>query len=515
MSAPSSLEYGTLAGQHHPEYDPNYWARCRALYSGGKALLQNPAVLAQVMPKMPNEERETYQLRQQLAYYLNYSGAIIDIIVAELFQERLALSGDPELPPFYDKFVQNVAPAGSSILSLNDFLRRQTLTALQCQRAWTLIDLPRPPASGFLTRGEEEASGQLRACATAIEPECIQDWHMNADGRLDWALLHWARQDRLTISDSREWIIEEFKYYDRESWGLYRTEPYKADHPPREHDIIPAVDGGALSFGQVPLIPLELSEGLWAMGKLESIARAHMNKRCGLTWAMRSHCYPILAFFGGKDDPLNPLQTGANRAVEQVYGPGRLNQFGAEDRLEFVAPPADTYALIAQDLKDLRDEMYRVTHHMAMSVDNSAAALQRSAASKQTDRISTCIVLAALGKYMSAHVGEMIRMIAAGRKDANVNPVVTGMEEYESEGIGALLEQAQIIELVGSHSPTFRRKFEFMWSKQTLGDDASEEDLESVRNDLEKNISDEELALPPPAPFVPGARMPKQPQVED
>lgn len=491
----------------HPEHQPRYWARCRALYAGGKSLLgmdpvtgQPTDLLRDVFPRHLHEEEYVYSERCRRAYYIPYAGSIIDMIVAELFAERLSMDGDPVPDEFYEDFFEDVSPPGGRVMAFNDLLKYQIRTALLCRRAWTLVDLPRLSEDALPTSlAEQEESGALRAYALPIEPEVVRDWEMTDDGELQWALLAYEHNRRASLGANRDVVRLEYIHYTRTDWTRYAIEYNRKQKPtgPNDEDLVKVEASGTLTTGRVPLVVLDLPEGLWAMGKIESIAAAHLNKTNALAWAEYKNLFPILAFFGQGEDVLNSLSSDPNRATSQTYGSGRIAQFAGQDRLEYVSPDSSAFNAALQDLASLRDEMHRVLHHMALSVDNSVAALQRSAESKQVDTAATAIILKALSQIVERHALGVYEMVGLVRGDEEIEWNVKGMEEFGQVPVDSLLKQAQTLELISIPSATFQRLVKSNLAKTILGQNADEEDLDTIDEELEKNLPNEMYAAGP------------------
>ena len=472
----------------HPEHDARYWARCRALYSGGRRLLGDDATMRDVFPQHPVEAQAVYEQRRRRAYYINYAGSIIDMIVAELFAEQFSLTGQPAPDAFYSAFFDDCSRPGGAGLALNDLLKQQVLTALQLRRAWTMVELPEHSGPTPADRLDEERRGLRGAYCSAVEPECVRDWEHDPDGELLWVLLAFERRPRPDLLVRRDHVEEELVWYSRDEWVRWQIQ-YPTDKPPPDNELIPPVASGVHSFGAVPVLPLELPAGLWAMGKLESLAAAHMNQRVALSWAQHKSLYPFLAHFAGPEDPANPATADPDRAINQTYGQGYIARFPVDDRIQYISPDSSTYQFSRDDLATLRDEMYRVVHHMAMSVDNSAAALQRSAASKSVDRGDTATVLRALGQVIVKHVLRVLELVGCGRRDPAVTWTVKGMDSFDSDTLASLLEMAQILDTVEVPSAAFQVDAKFKLAKAYMGTDVDVARLALYRKELEMRIT--------------------------
>jgi hypothetical protein len=83
--------------------------------------------------------------------------------------------------------------------------------------------------------------------------------------------------------------------------------------------------------------------------------------------------------------------------------------------------------------------------------------------------------------------------VERGRKDQAQQWSVDGMSKFQEESTDALVTQAEKIEVLRIPSPTFQRRWRFLLAQRSLGANASEEDLAAIREELEKNITDEEM----------------------
>jgi hypothetical protein len=499
----------------HPEYDAGYWRRCFALYAGGKTLLGDRALMKDVFPPHLHEEDFVYQERVKRAYYIPYPGEIIDSIVACLFGEQLTVTAEPAPHPFYADFLADVSPPGGKTTTINELLKEQVTQALCKKRTWTMVDLPRGgPPEAYDSVAEQERDGVLDAYACVVHPECVVDWECDETGELMWALVRHEIRKRAALVDGRDMITEEYTYWTRTNWERYAI-TYKVDKPPQDGDEVPSVGTGPHTFGVVPLVPFELPDGLWAMGKIESMAAAHLNKRNALTWAEYKSLFPVLAAFQQPPDALNPITDDPNRALNQKYGQGRVLQFGDKDDLRYISPDTAPYLAAMQDLDKLRDEMHRVLHSMALSVDNSAAALGRSADSKQMDSTATAVVLRAIGQLVREHVRRILVLVEKGRGDKPVTWAISGMEKFNDISTDALVQQALTVETVSIPSATFQQVWKYKVAKRLLGDDATEAQMEEVLQELEQNISNEQFQAPTPMQQFEAATAPALPEEED
>lgn len=494
----------------HPEYDADYWKRCRVLYKGGSALLEDKETLKKIMPQHSKEDYSVYEERLARAFYIPYCGSIIDKLTSELTGKPLTLGVDEDgddkaeaqVDDFYADFFADCSRPDGSKQSLNQLAREQVLTALQTGRAWTLVDLPPAPEEGYANKAQQDAAGALEAYACAIEPEAVIDWEQDEAGAMKWAIVMETINQRQGLVGDRDQVTLRFRYFLPDSWAVYEItySLKKEPHGPKDTADVKLVSSGSHSFGQVPLIPLELPAGLWAMSKLEAIARAHMNQRNALSWGQLKALFPVPVLYAAAANPMDPVSEDENRAL-QPHGPGYMvvlsggSKDHPGDKLEYFSPDSAPYKVAADDLNVLRDEMHRVLHAMAQSVDNSGAALQRSAESKSVDAQAGAAILRALGVIVREHFTECLESVARGRKDGEPDFVLKGMDIFDDVSLTDLVNDAVLIESVGIPSATFQKRFKLKIAKLALGAEATDEELAKIEEELEQTLTQDTFDL--------------------
>lgn len=500
---PNGVSYGALT-QVNAEHDADYWQELRALYHGGKRLLGDDAVMRRLFPAHRDEIEKVYEERKRRAFYVSYASEIVSKIVADLGLDPLTLGtgGDKETAKwdeFYDTFFKDVTPRAGERLSMNALIRERALEALQVRRAWTLVELPGSPSSQFSSRAEQEKAGALNAYAVPLDAESVLDWEFDHDGELEFVLLNFRDQKRPSVTSSRSMITERWVWYDRQKCVVYQV-TYRADNPPQEKDIIPMVSEVLHGFGRVPALCLKLPHGLWAMDKLASLAKEHFNKRSALGWAeFQSLFQELYEFLAPAISPggviVNELQEDPGRAKAHRRGQGYVQERGSDDKAMFIGPGSESFTHALASCKDIRDEMHRVTHQMALTVDNSAAALQRSGESKELDQAATTVVLQALGVLCREYANSIMAMVAKmrGDKDLAAKWSVTGMTKFNRPDPAKVIEEATGVKLLEIKSETFQRRYQLKVAKSALPDE-DEDTIKAIQEELESNITSESMA---------------------
>jgi hypothetical protein len=498
----------------NPDYLGEFWAECRALYSGGARLLRDEAVMDRLFPRNGAEHEDVYKRRRERAFFLSYPGEIIDHLLAGLAQDPLHISAGADeasgeanpLPEWWGEFDKDVSPSGGAKQSLHAFaidcLREMFLT----QSAWVLVDLPAlgPDELPPETKLDEERRGLRDPYLCLMPSENVVDWEVDEEtGELEWALCFWSTKRRGSILDSRSRVTERWMYWDREGWTKYEH-TYDPAQPPKPDASVPEAGRGKHPFGVVPLVRLQVPEGLYAMGKLHSPAREHFNKRCAVAHAENMSLFAVLYEFTGPDQgaaftpksPVSKIQRDTNRAVNQVRGQGYTQVRGHQDDARYIGPDPGPFKEARESCAELMREMHRVTFSMALSANMDAAALQRSGDSKEKDSESIAAILVKVGELLRDGFKVVLDMVALVRKELELGKElsITGAEKFDSDSVAAAIEEAvELFAGVPMKSPTFQKLYLKRLYKRALGPDVGLDDLERIEDELETQVTAEAM----------------------
>ncbi len=517
------IDYKTLSTTRNRHYDCDYWCKIRVLYEGAKTLkdtLHTPSPLrGEIFPIPLGEDPEIYHERVKRSCYVNYLSQLVDYIVSSLFSDPVVVTAGGagedmkygSVEPFYDEFYRNSARPGARPVTFNEALRRVVLDALLFKRAWLLVEFPTKPLDGDglpvepSSRAEEElleAGGQYkRAYCSSVDPESVYDWERDEDDELSWAMIYDKDHPRKTVDAKRTWCVETFTVYDRVGWTRYSWEYDEEKAPPRDSDKPTRTESGKHTFGRVPLLDFKIPDGLWAGGKMENIAVELFNKLSALSWGQYRSLFQIVAVTLQNPDPkdgFNPIVDDQHRAVNQTLGPGRVWVGAERDQIRYVGPDSAPFAEARAYLAELRDEMHRVLHQMAQSVDNSGAALKRSGESKKIDQAAGEIVSRELGRIFREVTQTIYQTIAAGRNEHDKIWSASGLENYTETNSGDLVAEAVELEKVSIPSPTWQalRKLDLV-TKLTPG--LTDKQKEKIYEELEASTT-----APTPGSTEPG-----------
>lgn len=506
------IDYKTLSTTRNRAYDGDYFQKIRVLYEGAKTLkdaLNAPGPLRNALfPEHLGEEPDVYAERVKRATYVNYFSQLIDYIVSVLFSDpvKLTAGGDGEdldpgsVAPFYDDFYRNTAQPGARPVTFNETMRRVVLDALLFKRAWLLVEFPGMPVDddgvplrpvSLAAEEQLEAGGQYkRAYCCSVDPECVYDWERGEDGELAWAMIHDKDYPRPTVDASRSLCVETFTVYDRQSWTRYSWEYDEEKGKPKDNAKPTSVETGKHDFGRVPLLDFAIPDGLWAGGKMENIAVELFNKLSALSWGQYRSLFQILVINLQDSDgkSLNPIVEDTKRSTNQTLGPGRIWTGAEKDQVRYVGPDAGPFAEARAYIAELRDEMHRVLHQMAQSVDNSGAALQRSAASKQADQTAGVIVSKELGRIFREVAVSIYNTVSAGRNERDKVWSASGFESYDDLSATDALAEAVQLAQVSIPSPTWQTVYKHELATKLLPG-LTDEQKDKIYEEIEESIT--------------------------
>jgi hypothetical protein len=528
-AAPGAMTWADFQ-QRNPEWRGDYWAECRALYAGGERLLADKAVLERLFPSHLHENPKIYEERKKRAHYYPYSGTIIDHLLAGLGTDPLRVSfaqvdedGKRTLSPeakWWERWMLDVTdtaerPSDYGLdddddgedddeggTSIHSFIVDVLREALQTRTAWVLADLPTAdpdaPAPVVTSALDAERAKLSDPYLCVVPAEQVIDWQADARGRLQWAIIMTQEQLRATPKDRRGMVRHTYVVWDAERWTKYELDVDPAQPPSPEVEILPA-DYAAHGFGRVPIERFVMPEGLYAMGKLHSLAREHFNKRCAMSWAEYKSLYAVLYEFLGPEDnsgmPVAMAQQDGGRATNQIRGQGWTQVRGKDDDARFVGPDVAPFKEARESCNDAMREMHRVMFSMALSANMDKAALSRSGESKAQDSAATGVLLDAFGQLAIRFFRRILVLAALGRGEAPPKCRAEGLEQFDVAGTAdAITEAVELLNGVPILSPLFRELYLARVYTKVLGD-LTHDQQTKIREQIREAISNEEAAI--------------------
>ncbi len=458
-----------LLNREHPQYRVRreMWQQYEDFYAGGEQLRRNAAAY---LVRRQKEPGEVYQERVSRVFYENYLGSIVDWYAATLFRSEpsVVVRGPAE---FYTAFLKDADLEGRSFL---EFCRRAFLQALVYEQSYALLDFPRVTAPAA-TRAEEDALGKSRAYVASYSPRELTNWRLDGRGSFEWIVLRTERSYQPEFLSEEEVVERRWAYYDKENFRIYSQTRRSGEQRSGEPAVVLEDEGqhGLADLGRVPLVKLQISEGLWLANKAALLAQEHFNKSNALSWALHMGLFAMPVIY-------------SEREWHQIVGEAYYIQLGPEDKFGWTEPEGHVYRLAAENLDRLKDEIYRVAYLMNQAGGREYRNLAQSAASKQRDQIVTHEVLRAYGDMVKDFMRRTLELVAAARRD-EVEIEVQGLDQFDVQDFTEELENARRLRDLEIGSGTFHREMQKRLALKYL-EDASPEVKNRVAGEIENRL---------------------------
>ena len=422
--------------REHPEYAAKkaMWKKYRDLYAGGEQIRENAFEYLIRRHKEPND---IYAERLSRVFYENYIGSIIDWYAATLMRREAALlfdGNDDAAKGFYNLFAEDCDLKGTSIA---EFFRQRIVQTLVQGGSYIVVDFPRTPVS-VSNRAEEDAVGRSRAYLADYSPEELINWSYDDHGGLDWAVIRSSSLRKSKVTEN-EWTLEtRWIYYDRQNYQVYQQV--------KEKEIVLVDEGlhGLAGQNRVPIFPLRVTDGLWLMNKAALLQLEHFNKSNALSWALTMGLFASPVIY-------------SDREWNQIVGDSYFIQLAPGDRFGWTEPEGKVYQIAADNLVQLKDEIYRVCYLLTHAAGSESSSQHQSGTSKQRDFSITQEVLRAYGDAVKETMKQVLRAIAAARQD-NISIDVSGLDEFDIADFSNELDDAKKLLTLGIESETLKKQ---------------------------------------------------------
>ena len=458
-----------LIDREHSDYahQAAVWSMYRDLYAGGH---QFTFRANRYLLRRQKEGLDIYNERLLRVFYENYIGSIVDWYSLTLFRREPSLHFEGDLETsreFFSKFADDCDRRGTK---LSNFFRRALTEALVVGRAHILIDFPRAE-SVPANRAEEDLAGLSRAFLVLYQAEELINWSRDESGEYEWVVIrHKVRRqpdaNSIEVLDETYWY-----YYDRTDYKIYKRVEGNGDEV-----AITLISEGlhSLSFQRrVPVVTLEVSDGLWLTNKAAQLQLEHFNKSNALAWATTMGLFAMPVVY-------------SDREWNQILGESYYIQLGPNDRFGWTEPDGKVYTIAAAHLETLKEEIYRVCY-LSQASGESVSGRAQSALSKQLDFTITTEVLLAYGSAVKECMLRVLRAISAARQD-DVQILITGMDEVDITDFGTELQQASGLLQLGIDSPTLKQQIFQRLALKYLSD-ASQEIKDRIGREIEAQLT--------------------------
>jgi hypothetical protein len=263
------------------EYLADDIAEADALYHGGKKFADRIEDFL-VKRKIEDSNKEHYDLRKRRAFYVPYTGGLLDYIAAKALDKVLRIEAEGS-DPYYESLLNDIDGAGTS---LKTFAITCLIHAMLFRRAYVFPDFEVPAVFG-----EYEDDARL----AMLEPQDIDDWQTNEKGHIEWVRSHTME---LTRDPMKPYLPPEIETH---YWTFFDSQNaycYTASKPKNQswgNDALAKIEKvKAHGLAECPVFNVHVGENMEIFDRVKSVAVALFNREASITWALDMAAYATL-----------------------------------------------------------------------------------------------------------------------------------------------------------------------------------------------------------------------------
>jgi hypothetical protein len=257
----------------------------------------------------------------------------------------------------------------------------------------------------------------------------VIDWEYDDDGELLWAVVKDERSPRDKPTEARGLKVFTWTVYTPDGWTKYVWKQKKPGVMWTKDE-----ETDSETEGSIPSAWCRSRNSDCPKASTSSARRRPPHRE--LQRALREvlgHVHRALRHAGPQEDPEG--STAATPDQPARVGAGTASRSGRRKTSTCLEPSGAAFGVATEHIAELKDELYRVVHQMALSADNSAGAMKRSGDSKAQDKQATEIVLKALSEIDAPSRERKLEMIAAARR-REIEWDVMPVEKFTLESSG-------------------------------------------------------------------------------
>lgn len=454
--------------QSHSECQEALFCRYEALTFGGEAFRRR---VNQFLPRNHLDTDRIYMERCATARYTPHIGTVVDGYASQLFDAPFDVRGSidgvqAELDPFYASFKEDCDGMGTDLVT---FMKDRFVQALIKRSSYWIAELPRlESAPETLADWKLSGAGDVKLCP--IDAECLKDWELKDDGTYAWIKTHEVRTRR--PRPDMEVVCEEtWRIYDDENVYVYRL-AYNPKKKPSPETVVPLVDEYAHGFTRIPIVAMQLPRVMWILDRAADTQIEHFCLSAYMSWIMRTASSPV------------PVMKLADAESTPKFQAGMGLTLGINEEFKWEETPGSNASVLSSEIKAKKDEIFRVSQQMAMSIDNSAAALGRSGDSKAADRVATEICLRGYAQHVREALERTYDLIREARGDQDVVFSIEGMTAFAQDDAATVIKNANDAVSIGIPSVTLHREIAVRVAEVLLPRGVSQDTKDKVRAEI-------------------------------
>jgi hypothetical protein len=458
-----SLPWGVL-NQRHDCYDAEKNQKLLLLLHGGFEITKPDN--AKLFIKRWNSERlQAYEDRIKAASYENNFGEIINDFGATIFSKPVMVvpetdSDDPTTP---GQDVEDDPDPNEDWMLLQSHFDLENNTLAQFMK----VQQTQSNALGCSYFGMDFEDGQ--PYAYPIDINSVLDYQKDDAGEFIFIVFRNDICQRTNIRQIRNLVTTQFIVWTRQDQSI-TMDMYQISWPkgkePSEETPVSLIDSKVMSdFSLIPIVECETPNSLCVGNTIGQMAGSYFERYTTLLHALNRSSNPILSFQQGPELPANgdlsTINDNDNRG-KQTLGTARASGgalIGPNDKLEWVEITGQSLKIFQEQLKDDKNEMYRLVSQLGSilassygAVGGSSGISKASGDSKQMDHVSKEAMLTAYAELVKKWILKAFNLVFSKEKELMFK--CKGMDNYQVVDDAVLLQQVGNIPIYRENVPS-------------------------------------------------------------
>jgi hypothetical protein len=465
--------------QKNPEYDGELWLDYDALYKSGHHFTER---IHRFLLQNPQEPHETYLKRQKEASFRSYLGTIVDYFSALLFSVPVIYKptlgpekAEVEAPEWVQAFADDVDGCGAD---LSDFLRTCLVEACVKRKSFWMLDFPENYGKSA-TKLDAERSGASDVKLRVIKRDQVIDWGKDRRGNLLWAIIREEDTLREEPEDTRDTKVTTWTVVDRQRLRRFEVATKLRESPNEDTNLEPIfeVEHG---MGEVPLVELDVEDGMWIANRVAMPQTEHFRLSAANNWSMKRTAYAMPVLHLEDPEGFNPGKMGA----------GYFLKLRVNEKIEWIAPPSQHFIAVTEEVRNQKDEIFRLVTQMSLGVDNNSAAIGRSAESKIVDAEAIQVILRTYANKVRDRLKRALNLLSKARGEQH-EWMVEGLDRFETLSPDVLVTLLKEAIGIGIPSSTFMVEAKCRVANALLpGLDSTSK--QTIRDEIQDGVENEE-----------------------
>lgn len=498
LTLPQSMKVKDLE-RTHKDYRADLLTKHQDLYEGGERFERNKD--RYLRKRALDQDTEYRKSRVACAHYTPHSAGAIDWLCAAAFQAEPALlaKGDGAQAEYWHGLNADADGTGRDLAAI---ARSRLLELMLHQRSYFAIVFPKTKESS--DRAQQRAAGGLSGRLCELDAKDVDDWEHDESGNLVWIRIHTVEQIRANPfgpmdSEKHTWTFvtkELSKKYTASrkleqngtpaAWKVDQLAAGESDEP---HQM-----------GELPIVAIEVPNGLWVMQRLAATALAIFNREASLEFALDTSAYAL---------PVIRSKRPIKGMVASELGALRIDP---EDSAGFLESSGKHFEVLASRVEVLKADLFLAIQAMALQAAAKDDNGRQSGVAKFRDFGAITTLLSAFAAAMRDALEKAIAKIKKVRDEEKVEVTLQGLDKFDVQSLELKLKLADsFLKIPGI--PDAARKWVVTSCSLAMAADAPPATREEIRVEAEKSAV--EKAEPPAEPGAGPPQPVRSPKTEE